>query len=96
MFSGSVGLMSRKPRFSLIQGPVRDRSKTVVWRECRPGKKSLPYRSMSRASIALMKTAQAEALFEAGSLDEAWKVHFERQGVNWRVDAFEVTTRVIE
>jgi hypothetical protein len=36
-----------------------------------------------------------ELIFYRG-LDEAWKVRFERQGVNWRVNSFEATTRVIE
>ncbi len=36
-----------------------------------------------------------ELIFYRG-LDEAWRVRFERQGAGWRVDSFEVTTRVIE
>jgi hypothetical protein len=36
-----------------------------------------------------------ELIFYRG-LDEAWKVRFERQGASWRVDSFEVTTRIIE
>ncbi len=36
-----------------------------------------------------------ELVFYRGAT-EAWKVHFERYGGGWRVDAFEATTRVIE
>jgi hypothetical protein len=36
-----------------------------------------------------------ELVFYRG-LEEAWKVRFERQGADWRVDSFEATTRVIE
>ena len=36
-----------------------------------------------------------ELVFYRGA-NEAWKVRFERHGGDWRVDAFEATTRVIE
>jgi hypothetical protein len=36
-----------------------------------------------------------ELVFYRG-VSEAWKVRFERHGEDWRVDAFEATTRVIE
>jgi hypothetical protein len=36
-----------------------------------------------------------EMVFYRGST-EAWKVRFERRGEDWRVDSFEVTSRVIE